>query len=284
MSLIVPNAPQFSRFESNIDGTPDNTPGTTVTHNGVAHTKNATWTELIASTAFEAQLLIVTVSNNQVSNTDSSTLLDIGIGASTAETAIISDMAAGWVTTTAGVPGIRNHYFPLRIPSSSRISARTQSIRTTGDVTVLVQLFGGPKNPDAWWCGTHVTTYGANAANSAGTKFTPGNGGAEGTGVAIGTTSAAHKVFVLGLQGHPDDASLTNADYHLDFGIDSSSTQWVATDYWHATISSVTDSVGPAGTPWMPVYMPLPSGTVLMVRGEGSGTSEPMSAVIHGIS
>jgi hypothetical protein len=280
--LILPRAPQFSRYESNLAATPGTTSvGTNVTHYATtAHTKNPTWTELIASTAFDAQLIVVTISNNSVSNTNSSTLLDIGIGAAAAETAIIPDMAAGWVGsfTTA----VRWNTFPLYIPAGSRLSARTQSIRQTGGVDVLVQLFGGPRNPDAWWCGQTVTTYGANAANSAGTKFTPGNSGAEGTGVSLGTTTSAHQCLTLGVQGHPDDATWGNVAYHLDVGFDSSSTEWVETDRYLAAASSA-EQLGFMEPGW-PIFRSVASGTELMVRGECSGTADALSAVIHGIS
>jgi hypothetical protein len=284
MPLILPNAPQFSRYESNLPATPSAiTTGTAVTHNGVAHTKNATWTELIAATAFDCELILVTVYANNVANGNSSTLLDIGIGAAAAETAIIPDIAAGFVNTVDVGGGGRTSPFPLYIPSGSRLSARTQSVRTTGSVTVLVQLFGGNRHPDAWWYGSHVTTYGANAANSAGAKFTPGNSGAEGTGVSVGTTTAAHKVLVPSFQGHPDDVGWAVQVYHLDVGIDSASTDWFEADRYMLD-ASAAEALG-TPIPMWPIYRPVPSGTELMVRGESSSaTADALSAVIHGIS
>jgi hypothetical protein len=285
MPLMIPNAPQFSRYESNLPATPAaGTPGTTVNHYASGpHVKNPTYTELIASTAADYQLIVVSVGNNNSSNADSSTLLDIAIGAASSETVIIPDIAAGFVGSVAQVSGYRHHYFPLYVPSGSRLSARTQSVLTSGSVRVLVQLYGGPRNPDAWWYGHHVTTYGHNAANSAGTKFTPGNSGAEGTGVSLGTTTAQHECLVLGVQGHPDDVSWSSVAYHLDVGFDSSSTEWVEGDRYMA-MSAATEYIGAAGLLWWPIFRTVASGTELMVRGECSGTADALSAVIHGIS
>jgi hypothetical protein len=281
MSLILPNAPQFSRYESNVSATPATAAiGTAVNHHTVAHTKNPTYTQLIASTAFDAQFVVVTVAFNSVSNTDSSTLLDIAIGAAASESVVIPDIAAGFVGSFGA--NVRWYPFPLGIPSGSRISARTQSIRTTGSVAVLIQLYGGPRHPDAWWYGSQVTTYGANAANSSGTAFTPGNTGAEGTGVSLGTTSAAHSCLVLGIQGHPSDVSWGNLGFHFDVGIDSSSTEWFEADRYLAASNSA-EQIG-FTDPWWPIFRPIPSGTELMVRGEASGTADILSAVIHGIS
>ena len=164
----------------------------------------------------------------------------------------------------------------------SRISARTQSVRTSGSMMVYVQLFGGPHNPDRWWYGQKVTAYGHNAANSAGTKFTPGDTGAEGTGVSLGTTTANHGCLVLGVQGHPDDVAWAGRTYHFDVGLDSTATQWLLADYWIAGSTS-TELLGCDGL-WLPLFWPVLSGSVLMVRGECSGTADALSAAIYGVS
>jgi hypothetical protein len=256
-----------------------------VNHNTTTgpHVKTSTWTQMIAATSFDATLVIITVAGNNVANTDSSTLLDIGIGAAASETAIIPDLCAGWVASGNVTPGARHYIFPLYVPSGSRISARTQSVRVTGSVTVFVELFGGPRNPDAWWYGQQVTAYGANAANSAGTKFTPGDTGAEGTGVTVGTTTSDHECLVLGVQGHPDDASWAARGYHFDVGIGSSSTEWTEPDRFYAQ-SIAAECLGVTGNVWWPIYRPVPSGTELMVRGEASNTADALSAVIYGVS
>jgi hypothetical protein len=284
MGLMIPGAPQFSRYENNVTASPAAAPGTGVNHYvTTAHTKDPTFTQLIAATAFDATLVIVTVSGNSVSNADSSSLLDIAIGASTAESVIIPDLCAGFVTDSANAGGPRHYIFPLYIPSGSRLSARTQSVRVTGSVFVLVELYGGPLNPDRWWYGHHVTAYGHNAANSAGTKFTPGNSGAEGTAVSLGTTTADHECLVLGVQGHPDDTSWAAQRYHFDVGIDSTGTEWIGVDRLYAS-AIATEAIGTGSLLWWPEFRHVPSGSELMVRGESSGTADALSAVVYGVS
>jgi len=257
--------------------------GTTINHYvTTAHTKNPTFTQMIASTAFDATLVVLTIGVNNVSNGDSSSLLDIAIGAASSETVIIPDLMAGFVGDVSVSAGSRHYIFPLYIPAGSRISARTQSVRTSGSMTVYVQLFGGPHNPDRWWYGQQVTAYGHNAANSAGTKFTPGDTGAEGTGVSLGTTTANHGCLVLGVQGHPDDVAWAGRTYHFDVGLDSTATQWLLADYWIAGSTS-TELLGCDGL-WLPLFWPVLSGSVLMVRGECSGTADALSAAIYGVS
>jgi hypothetical protein len=283
MSLILPNAPQFSRYESNAAATPSTTNvGTTVNHGGVAHTKTASWTQLIAASAFDAQLVIVTVSNCSSTGANSAALVDIGIGAAAAETAIIPDLMAGFTGNT-GNNGGRHYIFPLRVPSGSRISARTQSVLTTGGVDVFVELFGGQRHPDGWWAGSHVTAYGHNAATSAGTVFTPGNSGAEGTGVSMGATTADHKALVLGVQGHSTDTTWGSLAYHFDVGIDAASTEWFESDRFFGR-SLTSEVLTTPGVVWWPIYRPIPSGTTVMVRGECSGTADILSAAVYGVS
>src|SRR5687767_7460407 len=118
MGLILPCAPQFSLYESNITATPTQDPGTTVNHHTVAHTKNPTFTELIAATAFETQLIVLTLNSNNVAAGDSSSLMDIAIGAAAAESVIIPDLMAGFMGQ--GSAPLRHYIFPLRIPAGSR--------------------------------------------------------------------------------------------------------------------------------------------------------------------
>ena len=282
MPLMLPGAPQFSRYESDFPATPAN-PGTAVNHGGVAHTKNTTWTQLIASTAFDAQLVIVTVTNNIVAGGDSCTLLDIGIGAASSESVVIPDLLAGWVVGTTAAGGARHYIFPLYIPAGSRLSARTASVRTSGSVTVGTQLFGGPRDPERWWCGQQVTAYGIDTASSSGTEHTAGNSGAESTAAAIGTTSADHDCIVFGVQGAPATTTMNALAYHFDVGIDAASTSWLAQDAFFF-VSTTSEAVGWAGSAHWPLFSKVPSGSELAIGGECSGTAQALDFALYGVS
>lgn len=280
MSLIIPHAPQFSLFESNASATPAAGSGTTVSNPaGAANTKNTTWTQLIASTSFDSQLVVVTLANASATATDTSTLLDIGIGASTAETVIIPDLLAGQTTSSNLTP--RSYIFPLRIPSGSRVSARSQSVRTTGNNVVLIQLWGGPRDPDRWWAGSTVTAYGINTADSGGTAVTAGNTGAEtATPVAIGTTSADHECIVAGVAGN--NTAFNGLTYHWDVGIDVASTSWLIRDALMMQ-TDTSERITPSGV-WMPIFAHVPSGSVLVMGGECSGTAQALDLALYGVS
>ena len=282
MPLILPHAPQFSLFETNLPANPSFTvPGIAVSNPaGAANTKDTTWTQMVASTAADYQCITVSFFSSSASNTDTSTLIDIGIGASTAETVIIPDLLAGF----CGAPNVaaRHYIFPLRIPSGSRVSARSQSVRTTGSTVVLINLYGGPRNPDAWWAGSTVTAYGINLADSGAVSVTAGNSGAEtGTPVSIGTTTSHHECLVVGTQGNKGTYS-ANLGYYWDVGIDTASTAWLQQDGFYMT-HGTTEQVSPGGV-WWPIFAPVPSGSVLVMGGECSGTAETLDFALYGIS
>ena len=279
MSLIIPGAPQFSLFESNASATPAAGSGTAVANPAGAANTKGTWVELIAATTFDSLLVVVTLANASAVATDTSTLIDIGIGAAAAETVIIPDLLAGQTTSSNLTP--RSYIFPLRIPSGSRISARSQSVRTTGSNTVLIQLWGGPRDPDRWWCGQQVTAYGVNAADSGGTAVTAGNSGAEtATPVAIGTTTSDHGCIVAGVAG--TNTAFNGLTYHWDVGIDVASTSWLIRDALMMQ-TDTSERITPSGV-WMPIFAPVPSGSVLVMGGECSGTAQALDLALYGIS
>ena len=143
-----------------------------VTANASAHTKGA-WTELIASTSAAADLLQVAIQGVAQANTNTATLIDIGIGASGSETAIVSNVAIGGAAAFS-VNDERSFRFsvPVYIPSGSRVSARIQSVVTSGKTAqVSIRLGAGP-NPAG--TSTSTTTLGTSTATSAGTALPSG--------------------------------------------------------------------------------------------------------------
>ena len=145
---------------------------TTLTGNTTtAHTPATTWTTLIAATSGEVDWLQITVSGSATSGTATNALIDIGVGASTAETAIISNLPAGYIGVGDGskiTPGIM--WIPCQVPKGTRISGRLRMLRTTAPNTADVRVgtfYGGLR------CGSIVDTYGADTALSEGTLVSP---------------------------------------------------------------------------------------------------------------
>jgi hypothetical protein len=95
----------------------------TVTCDVTAHVKGA-WVEIIASTSANADAISLLLSVNET-NINTASLIDVGIGASGSETAVMENVAVGGHAAY-------NIYVPLKIPAGSRISLRGQSVRTLG--------------------------------------------------------------------------------------------------------------------------------------------------------
>lgn len=149
--------------------------GTSVAaHATTAHTKNATYTQLIASTAYEAFGIFVGVHATSSASTTKSFLVDIAIGGAGSEVVIIPNLLAGnqAASSTTSLGG-SYYFFPIRIPSGKRIAATCQSDTAADTVYVSVYLVRHPQ-PGAWY-GNRVTAYGANTGTSSGTSMSPGN-------------------------------------------------------------------------------------------------------------
>lgn len=172
--LYVPRAGQ-SAVEDNVAQSGAEF-GTSVAAGGVAHTKNATYTQLIASTAYTSYGICVAVGNvGTTATTNTRTLVDIAIGAASSEVVIIPNLLAGQAGASNSASSDPNfYYFPIVIPSGVRISATSQSLAISDTVHVQVRLFQH-QVPGKWY-GSRVTDYGTNTANSTGTSHTHGNG------------------------------------------------------------------------------------------------------------
>lgn len=147
--------------------------GVSVAGGSVAHTKNTTYTTLIASTAYDAYGIFVQLFNTGVATTDTSQLTDIAIGAATAEQVIIPNLLSGNAGTSAGAQNAGcMYFFPIFIKAGTRISATMQGAITSDTVGVVVTLLQWPIR-GLPVCG-RVTAYGANTADSGGVAHTPG--------------------------------------------------------------------------------------------------------------
>jgi hypothetical protein len=176
--------------------------GTSVTAAGSAHTKGSTPTQLIASTGYTAYGVIVGLGNvGTAATTNTRTLVDIMIGGSGSEVVRIPDLLCGQAgaSNSASSQPIY-YYFPIIIPSGSRISSRSQSLAASDTVNVQIHLIQQPI-PGRWY-GSRVTAYGPDTATSSGVSHTPA-----GSGTAYATTTQI-------------TASSTNPIRSLQVGID----------------------------------------------------------------
>lgn len=117
--------------------------GVAVDPGGTANTKSG-WTELIASTEASVDSIYVMVGQNaDTTRTATATaLLDIGVGASSSEFAMIPNIFMRWTTTLDG-PQFNVGPIPCYIPAGSRVSARAQCTdNVAGDRTLDVGIIG----------------------------------------------------------------------------------------------------------------------------------------------
>jgi hypothetical protein len=106
----------------------------------------------------------------------------------------------------------------------------------------------------------------------------------ESSPVSIGTTTSAHKAIVFGVQGDASDTTMLARAYHFDVGIDTASTSWLSQDEIMAG-STINETVGVlSGMVWLPIYASVPSGSVLVVGAESSGTADALNVALYGVS
>lgn len=270
--------------EQNSWTAPTSPMGITVTGSATIHTKGA-WTELIASTSFEALFVRVNISSTSAATTATETLVDIGIGAAAAEQVIIPDLLGGYVGAigTAVTAAPRIYEFPLRIPAGSRIAARLQSLVASKTARLMISIFGEPRYPASVWAGSTVTAYGIVAASSRGTLVTPGASGAEGAWTEIVASSTTdHSALVIGSQGVINSV-ITAHVYAIDVAAGAAAAEQVlASD---RIITANTSEQNPGLYPSNALGVTIPTGTRLAARASGHTTSpQALDVALYGVS
>src|SRR3990167_2068889 len=92
--------------------------GTTITAGGSAHTLSAAFTDLVASTAFNATRLRIIITNSATSGAVTDALLNIYFGAASSEV-LQASLLAGWADAQSAGCGGKVYDFPLYIPSGT---------------------------------------------------------------------------------------------------------------------------------------------------------------------
>jgi hypothetical protein len=243
------------------------TPNTTnfatrLTANATPHAKG-TYTQIVASTAFDVHGFWMTFAGTTSSATRTDLMIDVAVGSAT-ETVILPEFLAGW--RAAQSTGPQSVFIPLFIAKGTRVAARCQALIASDTVDVMFTfVYGCGPRPDYLF--NRCDAYGTSAASSGGTSHTPGNTGAESTDASIGSTlSRNYGAVMLQVQGSLATTTMTNIAYHWELRISSTTiAEWY-------TVSNTTEQViGPF--PNEPFYRWLPSGTQLQIRAEASGTA-----------
>jgi hypothetical protein len=248
---------------------PSTTPGTSVTPG--ASDAEGSWTQIAsgANIAQDVYLLTLWITGGNLTGYQKNHLLDIGIdpAGGTSYTERIANIVCG--ASDAAVAGGRWYYFPFFIKAGSSVAVRIQgSYSTAGTVRVAAVFYGQPVHPEIWRVGQYSETIGT-ITDSAGVSFTPGNSGAEGSWVSLGTTTRALWFFQLcvGIS----NGTITSLMYHTDLAVGDGSNKHMIIENQPLFIRGTAETLGnPLNVNG---YWEVPAGATLYVRGSCSGTA-----------
>lgn len=273
MALLIPSSRGQAKTV-NYSGRPTTTWGTGLTGSGTPHALPSSPTEIIASTTYETEWIRIVIYDMFTASTNTDALVNIYIGAASSEVLFIDSLMAGWTATVAAVEAKRVYWFPLRIPSGTRISASLRNLIASDSCRVKVDL--GVSN-GGHWVGSGVETLGADTAASEGTDVTPG-GASEGTFTSIGTTTRRWRYLVPGVMGN-NDTSLILGDTAWDIGVSSALYQGMENYVVHDSSAESQSNESEMG--W---WCDIPSGTALQARGQSHTTPSGLQTVVlHGV-
>lgn len=235
-----------------------------------AHTKG-NWAQVIASTAANSSYLSFASGNVSASATDTSTLIDIGIGAAGAETVIVPDIAiGGWSFGRVSLP--------VAIPSGARVAIRIQGTRTTGSIVnnsiVLLDSLDYALTPQS------VDILGVTTGTSSGTALS----GASGTWVQIAASTAKdyQQVVIVPSTSSTDTAAI-NVVYTLGVGaagsevaIGSYGSRYTANEQWSPeSVSGIPGFASLCG--------PVPAGSRLSIKHNIASNPDRYNVCLIGI-
>ncbi|MEU8158038.1 hypothetical protein AB0B94_30665 [Micromonospora sp. NPDC048986] len=247
----------------------------TVTASATPHTPGP-WVEMVTSTGRDyAEITLILLESIATSATNTSTLVDIGIGASGSETPLVSSIGIGH--SGAG----KTIRIPIIVPAGSRITTRLRSIVVSKAAELAVILGGGSgwNPPEA---GSVAVTYGADTATSAGTNLTlpPGNHikGAW-TQITASTTAPIRWLVPLLVGNSTDVAWAANHRGLLDIGVGGSGAEAVIIpNLGYGAFNNEALLYYPVTVP-----VSIPSGTRLVARYQAALVSEGPGVILVGV-
>ena len=242
--------------------------GTAITASGTANTKG-TWSQIIASTADDYQALIISLKGATIG--PGRGILDIGIGASTAEQVLIPDLR--WGQGSSVIRTFAHAYFcPIGIATGTRVSGRAAA--SVASMVCHVQIIGIPRSMQYDPNFDQVNHYGIVTADSGGTGADCGATANTKGAWAILTSSTTEpiKMFYVIMISANTGTPAAGGDGVVDIGIGATgSEQIIIPDLpwcWATDASAVMSKPVVAG----PFYCDIPSGTQIQARSAGSGT------------
>ena len=245
--------------------------GILVYSGGSAYTKGS-WTTIVASNPTNSAWLslnVVTIFNSGSNNFS----LDIGVGASGSEVALISNM----LTSSYQLPVGSAIVIPLEIKSGTRISARV-SCENASDFCLLQVLsfsdtFQSTPVPKSY------NTFGFNSAANIGVAVDSGGTANTKGAYTVITSSITNSIagFFLAFDVQ-NNAGSVGIVYHLvDIAVGAPGSEIIIIpDYQHTTYyysGSSSGNIMPVFSPYFPIA--IKAGTAISVRCASSATTTP---------
>ena len=255
-----------------------------VTPDATAHTKGA-WVEITAATTFDVERIHMMWAATSAAGTNSSALLDIGVGAAGSEVVVVPDLAVGWNALAVGISDRTRYDLPLWIPKGSRVAVRAQSARATCPAFGVQMLFHASNSPVTQTRpASTVLAFGADAAASKGVNIVPGAAAAKGAWAEItAATTSPLSAVALGVQGAAN-TGMQGGTVALDIGVGAAGSETVlVADVYVATSNS---ELVARGGPLFTWATDIPAGTRIAVRcsnSAGNSSACYVDAIVYGI-
>lgn len=234
------------------------------------HTKTA-WTQYIASTASAANLLLYSPAGN-VYATDSSVLVDIGIGPAGSETVIVPNLPVGsWAFSN--IPPIT---IPVRIPAGSRVAVRAQTGSASRNIYNYISV---------WASGDHeltpssVDVIGGDTATSRGVAMS----GASGSWTQITASTAQPYQAFLVVPSNGQTAGI-NANFRLTLGVGAAGSETpIGSVLFNQSSGGNLGPTSQIAYAYVVIGRPLPAGQRLSIQHNIASNPDRLQACVIGV-
>lgn len=244
----------------------------TTSASATAHVKGA-WNELVASTAEDYDCLLF-MFGQVTSNT--SHLIDVGIGGAGAEQVIVADLH-----TSQGNNTSEWFTIPRAIPAGTRIAVRSQCSTASSQFrSAVMGVKGGFLYPQG---GGDIVTMGAAAADSGGTSIDSGaTANTYGAWVQLAASTTGDLKAMTVRTGGKNNTTPTTGQGLLQIGVGAAAAE-VGLFEVPLITGTALDNYGPCPSFWFPVD--VPAGSRIAARWMASytdATDRQMDVVAYG--
>lgn len=239
------------------------------------HTKG-TYTELITSTAYDADGIMVSL---QANNVVAGALMDFAIGAAGSEQIVMANVIIGQTARLTTYV-----FIPISLPAGSRVAARCQSTNSSQAFAVATHLYrAGLWGPPP---GGTIVTLGADTSDSGGQVIDPGatvDTYGSWAQLSASTSQDIAAVYLMLANRQNTAPAAESVNFYLQLGIGAAASEVVV---WGPIrfSSSSSGSYGPLPAVWFPVSIPAGSRLVARARaGTNDATDRLFDLVVYGL-